>query len=74
MISAMRTGPDERLRDDPAGGDDPCADAAAHELREGGVAVVAMPELPWSALRDEALAMQAARATSRRGRASWCCS
>ena len=60
MISAMRTGPDERLRDEPAGGYDPCADAAAHALREGGVALVAMPGLPWLALRDEALAMQRA--------------
>jgi SM-20-related protein len=55
MISAMRTTPDDGLREDPATAH---ADAAAHELRETGVAIVALPTLPWSSLREEALALQ----------------
>jgi SM-20-related protein len=33
-------------------------DAIATALREAGVAIVAMPELPWAALREEAIALQ----------------
>jgi len=57
MISAMRTAPDESPRNDPADAA-AHADAAASALRDAGVAVIAMPELPWLALRDEALALQ----------------
>jgi SM-20-related protein len=68
MIRAMQQAP----ATDPRGDDDEArADAGADALRERGVALLAMPALPWAALREEGLGLQRAgrlrHATTGRG-------